>query len=275
MTSGGTPWPVMVKKPTSVQVRSISWPRRRRAPPSGERASVRSIMAIWVSMVLQLPFVLWTSVVIGAAIDDNRLSGDKGGVRSSEEGHGSDQVSRGHVATQGAGSNGEFACPRQQLRVLQHAITERQTRRHTVDKDLERPEFGGECARQRHDGTLARHVVGHAGIAFKGDAGGDVDNASATACFQQRQDSTAAQKGTESINLHHTPPFGRIDLFKGSPSQGGEDGRVVYENIKTAKFHRCDFRQMGDFRLRCDIRFEAEGALTGPLQTFGGRFCSH
>jgi hypothetical protein len=191
-----------------------------------------------------------------------RQFGDKGGVRPGEEGHGADEVRWCHVAGQGSGPNGKLACSRQQLRVFQHAVAERQARGHAIDEDLERPELGREGARQRHDGPFARHVVRHAGIAFEGDAGGDVDDPPAAARFEQGHDGTAAQEGAERVDLHHAPPFCRIDFLEGSPSQGGEDGRVVDENIKTAKLTRRDLRQTGDVTLRGDIRLEAEGAVT-------------
>src|SRR5262245_32070645 len=46
LTAGGTPWPVMVKKPIWVQVRSISCPVLRRAARSPDRALAKSITGI-------------------------------------------------------------------------------------------------------------------------------------------------------------------------------------------------------------------------------------
>src|SRR5262249_25677989 len=49
ITSGGTPWPVIVKNPISVQMRSICRPVRRRATGSPANALVRSTtgISIW------------------------------------------------------------------------------------------------------------------------------------------------------------------------------------------------------------------------------------
>src|SRR5581483_3185777 len=102
IVSAGTPWPVMVKKPISVQVRSISRPVRSRSTGSPERALERSmtgIVAAIGSCVLSLSV---GSMVVGAAVDHQRLAGDEGRVGPGEEGDGADDVGRRHVARQHA-----------------------------------------------------------------------------------------------------------------------------------------------------------------------------
>src|SRR5215510_4576150 len=80
--------------------------------------------------------VMWKSVIVGTAVDDNRLTGDKGRVWSSEKGNRSDEVRGGHLASQSSRPNRELTRPCQQLRVRQHAIAQGQPRSHAVDEDL-------------------------------------------------------------------------------------------------------------------------------------------
>ena len=89
-----------------------------------------------------------------------------------------DDVGRRHVAREHAGARGDLAYALDQLGVLEHAVAQRESRRHAVDQDVVAAELGGERPRQRHHRALACHVVRHARIALEGDAGGDVDDAS-------------------------------------------------------------------------------------------------
>src|SRR6476620_5745082 len=103
MTSPGTPWPVMVKNPISVQVRSISLPVRKRETGSPVSALLRSMTGI-CAFIGCLSFApgrgvpLGRSVIVGAAIDDDGLAGDEGGVGAGEEGDGADEICRRHLA---------------------------------------------------------------------------------------------------------------------------------------------------------------------------------
>src|SRR5258707_6021329 len=90
--AASTPCPVMVKKPISRQVRSISAATSRRPAGPPSRAAVRSMTG--------MPGLMLSSVIIGAAVDDERLAGDEGGVGSGEEGDGADEILRDHVARQ-------------------------------------------------------------------------------------------------------------------------------------------------------------------------------
>src|SRR5581483_8113686 len=133
MTLAGTPCPVMVKKPISVQVRSISRPVRSRAVASPLNALLRSMTGICVFIAcLSAVCSRACSMVIGASVDDDGLPGDEGGVRSRQEGDGTDEVGRRHLARQHARARRRLAHALHQRRILEHAVAQREPRRHAV-----------------------------------------------------------------------------------------------------------------------------------------------
>jgi hypothetical protein len=167
-----------------------------------------------------------------AAVDHDRVAGDEGGGGAGEVDDRADHV-LGHLVTLNrAGLNRRVAELLDHLGVLADAVRHREPGRDAVDTNAIGAELLRERARERHDRTLARHVVEEEGHAAKRRPGGDVDYRAAARLAHRGHCRPAREEHRGDVDVHHPAPLLERDLGERPHLQRRVEAGVVDQHVE-------------------------------------------